>query len=334
MNLYTSVFKSVEARVLGLLVLTFVVLEFFFASAAPHLSQDVAKIEGLNNLSEELASKYPHRILFLGNSILLAGIDPELFVSLSGNSPIASPPSVFMAHPDSSNIVIWSYLLDRYFLNRESYPEEVVIVTGRTHLEDQYANPVDLGGYYVDQPDVRRFLNLDAQSFDDKCHFFLGRWSETFRIRKRVSPRVYDAILPHFQENWIHLHSPRPKLVRPGDIENTPIKADSPVSTTHLETIINRLQQNQIRLTIVKAPMPTPYVLHPEIQTLINSHSIDLIDMSDLAAIGPDHFADADHLTPSGKILFTRALADAMNKRGIYENQNRAAITPSAVSNE
>lgn len=299
--------------VLSVLVLL-LALELFFRATSSRISQDVAKIEKLDEVANKLGAAQPSRILFVGNSILRDGNDTDQFTNLIEEEESSANLTAYAVHPDSSHAVIWDYMLSRYFIAPGSHPEDVVIVTGRIHLRDQHANPTDLGGYYVCTSDIKRYLKTDAESLDDVIFFFLGRFSETARMRKRVSPRIYDILLPYYQENWIHLNRPRKFTASAEKTDKKSASTSPTISTDHLESIIEMHRRNEIRLTVVKAPMPKPYELDPEILSLLDQSNVSVLDMSNLPSLTIDHFADEDHLNSSGKSIFTKALAAAMAK--------------------
>jgi hypothetical protein len=292
-------------------------LELLLRSVGSRLSHDVKNISGIESVATALEQAPPPRVLFVGNSILLAGIDPIQFQRAISAQPGAAKISTFIVHPDSSHATVWDYLLHRYFIEPEKLPDDVFLVSGRVHLADREMSSVELGGYYVSNRDIVRYFNLDNGGFDEGVGFFLGRISAIARLRKRVSPRIFDVMLPFYQENWSLLHhGPEPAMSKTS-ASALPNRSDeellewpeSSSTTRHLQSIADTLREKGIRLTIVLAPMPRPYKLDPGIEAMIEERDIRLLDMRQLPGLRAEDFADQEHLNETGREIFTNALA-------------------------
>lgn len=314
MSSSTSVFKWPEARVLAVIAVSLLAVELALLATGARLSRDVENIKRISEVADDLKKREAPRVLFVGNSILLAGLDPGRFETAVADH--GGRVSVSMVHPDSSGATVWDYLLNRYFVERGALPEDVILVSGRRHLLDQSAKTVELGGYYVSDADIPRFFSLENAGIDAAASFFLGRYSATARLRHRFSPRIFDFMLPHFQENWILLHRPPGTGGKEETIgRSPPTLALAPVR--HLEAMARTLRERGVRLTVVQAPAREPYEIEPVVADLIATESLQLADLREIPGIGPESFADLDHLNESGKVAFTAALASRLAKQWI-----------------
>lgn len=324
MNLSISVFKSAESRVLVALAVSLFLFEIVLRIVGDDLSNDVAHLNRVPVISESMARASKPRVLLIGNSILLAGIAPDRLregIRLGGDGNPA--PAIYMVHPDSSHVTIWDYLLHRYFLEEESLPEDLVIVTGRTHLRDAPVKAVELGGYYVSDADIPRYFHHDNRGFDEAVSFFNGRFFATARLRKRVSPRIFDAVLPYYQENWSLLH--QVVGVEEGAESAIPIETEkdtsedsgSSPSTYHLQSLARSLNAEGIRTTVVLAPAVGGYQLDPRLEGIIREAGWNLLDFNRIPGLGMEQFQDEDHLNEEGRAIFTEALATQLAKSWI-----------------
>lgn len=307
MSSFTSVFKLPEARVVVSLLALLAALEVMFCISGHHLSHDIENIREISRTAKTLAAAPPQRVLFIGNSITQAGLDPTLFTAEAKQHGADPQLSVYTAYPDSSHATIWDYLLDRYFIEPGQLPEDVVIVTGRVHLLDAPTNQAQLGAYYVSWSDVPYYLRHDAPSADSLIEFMLGKSFTLMTLRNRVSPRLFNVLLPYYQENWFILNRAAMKgaLVAKPDTQ-------SEAPTTHLKHLVQGLKQRGIRLTVVVAPMPRPYVMHPSVVATLAREQVGVLDLNPIPGLTADHFADEDHLNNLGKEIFTRALSAAL----------------------
>lgn len=310
MNSFTSVFRLTETRVALCLVLFLLALEGFFRVSGARLSTDAVKIEKIGQVAARLNQAEAPRVLLLGNSILGAGVNTARLQTGMNESPDARGWDVEAVTPDSSHATIWDYLISRYFAGPDLMPEELVLVTGRMHLVDAPANLSHLAAYYVANQDLARFFSEDTHSFEQRLEFLLSRWYAPMRFRQRVSPRVFDVLLPNYQENWHILNQASlntPLAVRKG-------RGDEPATLRHLEHLLKQTQEKGTRVTVVLAPMPKPYTLHPAVQSKLEEAGVTVVDVNPVQGLGDAHFADADHLNEAGKELFTEALIPALAK--------------------
>ena len=309
MSSFTSVFKTDEARVVLAVLLMLGVVEVFFRTAGHHLSQDVVSTKQIAKTADELAAAPKPRLLIVGNSMARESVDPALLESELKQTNAAAARSVFMAYPDSSHALVWDYLLEKHFVKKDQAPDELIIVTGRQHMLDSPGNHSHMGAYYVSWSAAPRYLREDTPSFDAGAEFLLGRLSATYSMRARVSPRVFDVILPHYQENWVILN--RAALAGKG----VALSGNNNTGTTrHFEHLARTLKSRGVRLTLVAAPLPYSYEIAPPVLSALKELEVPLINLNPIAGINDGSFADADHLNASGKAVFTRALAKALAK--------------------
>ena len=79
MSSFTSVFKWPEARVLAVIAVSLLAMELALRATGTRLSRDVEKIQSIGAVAMDLENRAKPRALFVGNSILLAGLDPGRF---------------------------------------------------------------------------------------------------------------------------------------------------------------------------------------------------------------------------------------------------------------
>lgn len=307
MSSFTSVFKLDESRVVLVLLALLACLEVFFRTSGQKLSHDALYTENLKVTAQAMASAPPPRLLFVGNSLTRSGVDPELLAKEWHSAGGTPAPQVFLAMPDSSHALVWDYLVRRYFIEPGCLPEEVVIVTGRLHLLDSPANDSQMGAYYVSWKDMSDYLGQEVGSGDQASDFIMGRLFSTFSYRSRVSPRVFDVLLPDYQENW-HILNKAAVAGSASPLAN----ADAVSTTRHLRRLATDLKSRGVRLTIVAAPMPAPYKVNPQVTEALQELGVRLVDINPIAGIDASCFADEDHLNDRGKAIFTRALARAL----------------------
>lgn len=304
MSSFTSAFKCDEAKVALAVLAMLAGLEVFFRLAGGRLSEDVVSTRAIASTAGELAAASPPRTLIVGNSMAREGVDPDLLAKEITAGGDDSAHSFFLVYPDSSHALVWEYLLRKQFIGSGIVPENVILVAGRQHLFDAPGNNSQMGAYFVSWRDSLRFIREETGSVDEAAEFLLGRMSDAYSMRARVSPRVFDFLLPHYQENWVILN--RAALAGRG---TALAGADAGGATRHLRGIAELLREKNCRLIVALAPLPYAYELHPGLAADLRELSIPVVNVNPLPGIGPDCFSDADHLNEKGRGLFTKALA-------------------------
>ncbi|WP_449067155.1 hypothetical protein [Prosthecobacter sp.] len=292
--------------ILSVLVML-VAIEVFFRLAGHRLSADVAGIRDIKATAAQMAATPAPRLLFVGNSLSREGIDPQALQA--GLKSAGSKTSVFMAYPDSSHALVWDYLLSCYFADAPSRPEEVILVSARIHLLDAPGNVSQMGAYYVSWDDAWRFLKDEAVSVDERVEFFLGRFFATYAMRAKVNPRVFDVLLPHYQENWSILN--RAALMGRGTALSGAVSGGT---TRHLRHVVGLLKGKGVRVRVLKVPMPNLYPLDVSVDAALKELDVPVIDLNPVPGISPENFPDGEHLNAAGRVALTRALVTELSR--------------------
>lgn len=245
------------------------------------LSADVAHIRSAPAVAGKVDGT-----LALGNSLLREGVDLEALGGLPAY------------HPDGTCIQEWAYGFRRYFA---AGTDRLLLFTGRTHLRDLGPRPTPLGRYYCATGDIPTYLRRDGSGLEVMVEFLLARCSTAFAQRKRIHPRVFTAIIPHYQT-----------ALREMNARRNATRADRAVAWTYGD--LDLLLRSAGETVIVTVPSPEPYDLEPEIVALAERHGATVLDIADdIDGITPAHFPDGWHLDAEGRAIYTAYLARTLS---------------------
>jgi hypothetical protein len=300
MSLFTSSFRS-EIKVIAAVLFALIICELSLRQFETLLSLDLKHIRTIPRLAENLAKDKGTKILFLGNSFTRATVDPEIFreeMKSRGFENLA----VQLVHPDATRINEWYYTFKTYFVEPQLQPDVLVIITGRAHLHDQPADPVTMGAYYSSKSDVLHFLGKENLDLDDKVDFLLGRYSAAYANRRRIEPRVFSRIIPHYQNCIQRINQLRTR--NPANVRRA--KA---LTFARVEKLLDLAENNSVRIIVATVPMSEPYVIDPKIKELVTAHKMTFVEANRIEGIDSSRFPDGYHIDKIGAEKYTRTLA-------------------------
>ncbi|MGJ8642163.1 MAG: hypothetical protein ACSHX9_02045 [Luteolibacter sp.] len=303
--------KRNEWKVLIVLALSLLVMEVLVRNFAGSLSVDLRN----TLITPESASRIARaddadcKVLVVGNSLARCGVDLKLLGQNSDwlpNSEGAHVRAELFA-PDSSSVIQWSWGLKRYFQNTGSYPDTILLFTGRTHLLDVRTMPETLGAYYVGTRDLGEAYNSMRDS-EESLRVLLGAGSHLLANRDRIRPRIGYSYLPGFLTAWPTL------TVGAGNGDDVKEEQPQEAGTESLERLIATARKMNSKLHVISVPLPEPYQIPDEVLRLLAETDTPFHDLSTLPGITPSQFPDGYHLDEAGSAIFTRAILDALRR--------------------
>ena len=296
MNSSTSSFKT-ELKVVASVLAVLLCIELVMRQVQDKLSIDIAHIRSGEQVSERLAAGSPS-LLLLGNSLTREGVAPADLVAGAGGDL-----DVEAYYPDGSSVNEWAYAYRRYFSEPGNHPDYLIIGAGRSHLFDAQLAPDRFGAFFCSENDLPRYFGRHVEDLDDVAGFLIARYSAAYTHRKRIQPRIFSAIIPHYQEVLPELRA-KPREVGEqdeGDLEHV-----------NLAELLAVAKGAGTRVAVVAIPMPERYPLPDATVRTIGDGGAVLVDARDLAGIGQDDFPDNYHLGAEGARKLTAHLVEQL----------------------
>jgi len=315
----TSSFRA-ELKVVAVVLLVLAGSEVLLRFGEPLLSLDVKHIRQIPAISQNLVAGKGERILFLGNSQVRAGIDPDVIEQELKARGVA-PVHIERVFPDATSLPDWSRAFKHYFISKARLPEVLVLCFSDVALQDSnVVDPTRLGHYYSSPGEVPEILDQDLRGFDNRAEFVLASLSFSFANRMRVRTRTLDLIVPGYRDSAQRINR-NMKRNHAGTIAKN--------SYNRLSNFLSLAKEQGVRVIVVAMPQPIAYSLDPTIKSTVERSGMSLLDCRNVDGISAASFADEIHLATSGALIYSRFLGREL-AGAIGKITARASLTSDA----
>lgn len=298
---------SAERLILCLLVAALLAMEAVTRLAEPSLSKDIAHMHTFSQLAETLA---PGRagVLVVGNSLARCGIDPAtLSEGLPGHPPVG------LMVPDATAAIEWAWGYRRHVLQAGARPDRVIIMTGRTHLEDPaVVQTPRLGAFFVGGAGDRlAFLREELDGFEEKAAFLLSSASRLFANRGRIQPLLFYHAVPGYETAVNRINIAAGGGVTPQ--ADAKAADEAPLATRsrtlrNVARLIDAVRESGAEPIVVTAPLPERWSLPEPVADLLRERAVRVVPLGAELALPAERFPDGYHLDPEGARLATEEL--------------------------
>lgn len=314
MNSSTSNSKNEVRVILAVLVVLFC-CEILVRIEEPRLSLDVQHIHEIPTIVQRLSTKQSERVLFLGNSLTRAGVEPAT-IQLDLKPPLGKTLAVERVYPDDTTLSDWYYIYRAFVVNPHAEPDVVVVSFALDQLEDHSQMHVDrLGGYFGGWTTRREVFAYDLPGFGDRVEYALASSSRLFANQDRVRLRVLDFLVPHYRESAGKLN----RIMQ----QTAEKKNGNRQSYIRLRRFIELVRGNGSKLFLVAMPTGGPEYQIPEslVETVRSEDAIFL----DMRGVNGVDYSDGYHLTAKGAKKYSAALAQGLQRAGVF-NSDAVAV--------
>lgn len=304
-----------EGRVLLFVISILLLAETGMRLGGEFLSGDVAHLQEVEEIVDQLTVGEDQGILLWGNSLIGDGVDEgvvedELRRRWSGSARVGK------VRPDGTTPLEWDYLLRRSVYLRGRLPYAVVIGFGPGHLADRDAadNIGRLAAHHVARRDILRVLRDEFTGFEARAAFLAARTSRLFALQDRVQPRVLDLFIPGYQEHAPLLLTPAVSAPddRPPSAEVENPQGAASLSYRHLISLIDEAAVHGVRLILLPMPQPERWRAAAAEEELFERCRVTVLDVRAGITIPAEQYHDGVHLDSEGRSAFSRHLAPAL----------------------
>ena len=309
-----------ELRVVGAVVVFICVLEIIARVIAPNLDYDRKNIhafpETITHLEEKANQSGNPRVVFFGNSLMMHGLDEDIFHEESQKIGGPKTESTKIT-PVGTAMLDWVYLYRRYFESEESHPDILVVGFVRHHINDQ--EPIKLrrlSRHFVAKRDLPTLWKTDLKDFHQITQSTLCNISALEGDQPEYPLGILYTMVPDYQRGLKQNN----RLVEADKKRKAKAKAKKEgVTLTDPEETYGRMTRfiEQCRAHSVKVifvPMPQPHVwdFNPEAAKIIQNQGMHTLDARQIDGMTDADFSDGYHLGETGKEKFSRWLAREM----------------------
>lgn len=308
MNLFTSDSKS-EYKIVATIFAIILVSELTLRPMESFLSKNIANIKTFPAISKQLHQSSGLRILFLGNSLTLEGVDLEVLRDELGSKDFVPFSAVKMV-PDGTAIADWYYLFKRFYVDSKQIPDIVIIGFATDQLSDDYGLKIRaLGRHFCRFKDTADLFRTDILKFDGRMEFLLSRSLAIFGNQPQIKHRILDEVIPYYRPGSRHINN----IIRDSTMPNN--GQDITKKQTRylrLERLVLMLKRNNVKAAFVAMPIPYFWEVDPELVRIIEGNGMYFIDCRTVNGLTTDNFPDRWHLDKAGSAMYTRLLAQRL----------------------
>ena len=298
----TSSFRA-ELKVVTVLLLVLAGCEVMMRFGEQFLSRDVQHIKQIPAISQTLADSKGERILFIGNSLVRAGINPDAIEEELKAQGVA-PVHIERVFPDSTSLPDWYRLFKHYFVGTSHLPEALVLCFSDIALQDSSGtDPSRLGHYYSSPGELPEIFDQDLRDFNRSAEFILSSLSYSFANRMRVRTRALDLIVPDYRNSAQRINR---------DMKREQFAKTTSKSYQRLSRLLATAKQDGVRVVVVAMPQPIVYALDPQIKTVVESAGMTFLDCRVVNGISSASFVDEMHLGPGGALTYSHFLGSQL----------------------
>ena len=298
MSLSTSSFRT-ELKVLAVVLLALLLAEVVIRLWEPRLSLDVKHIQQIPMLAQNLNEQQGKRILFLGNSQVRAGVDPEIIQRELGGRGVEQV-HIERVFPDSTSLPDWYYAFKHYFVEAGRKPDVVILCFADRALQDNYGiNPTRLAHYYTGVRDTPEVFKNEVHDFDGRTEFVFSRLFYSFANRTRLRTRILDLVIPNYRDTAQLMNRDLKKERKKERIQPT---------YALLQRFLDLARQQGIDVVLLAMPQPKPYTVDPEIPNLAKARGMVFVDGREPPGITSGNFIDEVHLGAEGATIYSHFL--------------------------
>ena len=320
MSSSTSSFRA-ELKVVAVVLLVLAGSEVVLRLSEQFLSRDVKHFQEIPAISQSLVAGKGERILFLGNSQVRAGINPEVIEQALKAEGVA-PVHIERVFLDSTSLPDWNRAFKHYFVGTSQLPEVLVLCFSDIALQDNSGIDPSRLGHYSSPREMPEIFDQDVHEFESRAEFILASLSYSFADRMRVRTRALDLIVPGYRDS-------AQRINRDMKREHSGMMAQK--SYRRLSGFLANAKEHGVRVVVVAMPQPVTYALDPQIKSVVDAAGMNFIDCRNVDGISAASFADEMHLATSGAIVYSRFLGRELASP-IGKTATKANLTSDARS--
>ncbi len=312
MSLSTFSFKN-ELKAIALALALLLVSEIGVRSLESSLSLDVQHFNNIPSIVNRLTAWPGTRVLFLGNSMTREGVDVKTVeTTLTEQGVDVNNLAVERAYPDSSRLLDWHYLYQKYLGRKSKLPDILVIGFAQRGLDDAPADSDQvrrIARNFAALQDVPELFSLEFTTPSQRGDYLIANAFTSFAVRERIRLRLLDALIPNFRQTQRELNESQKEqqtaTVQPDNLQSAPSRA----TYTWLARFLKMANTRAVEVVFVAMPVRHFYEFDQRLPSVINQAGAHLIDLRSVPGLDAGKYRDALHMTPQGAQIYSRALA-------------------------
>ncbi|MCB9883194.1 MAG: hypothetical protein H6834_15505 [Planctomycetes bacterium] len=305
-------------------VIALLLYEVVATLVSPYFNDDRAHMHAFEALASELSESTGRKVLVLGNSLTHWGVDRDLLATELEDETEHADVHVAKFSPVGTDIVDWIYILRTFFIDPGRTPDVVVIGFVAHHVPD---NPLKrrrrLGRYFVAGSNLGELFQKDIHTFEDRCEVLGSRVSYAYGDQPQMKYSILSSFIPNYYdetsriESWMEERGARHAETSRGDSARR--------TYTRLERLVQLLADAGIHGIFVPMPLPEVWDLDEDVRRTVEAAGMTFLDARALEGLGEQCFWDGYHMNEEGAAIYTRRLAQELDRVLAARNPRGAA---------
>jgi len=283
-------------------------------------SKDFVRFAQYPLLAESLVNRPGTRVALIGNSATEEGVDLATVVAELQRRDLGHV-HVEMFVADASEITTWRYMLERYFWKPGFQPDLIVITFFDSLLSDDSEKEIGrLAQFFTSPSDWPDVFRTDLSGLSQRITFALSLGWATYAAKDRIKARVLGSLVPNYKRFESALAADAARHAR---------HLGRTVATSGnyhaLRRLLARAREVGSPICFIAFPMKTsgseaPYELDVQAQWILQEAGMELIDLRAVPELTPNDYRDIIHLNESGRVKYSRRLAQILAGRLIVDH--------------
>jgi len=307
-----------------MVVIAFILsLELIARIIAPVLDYDRENIyafpETIAQLKEDANTSGKQKVVFFGNSLMLHGLDQTLVKDELKNMESPAIESAKVT-PVGTAMLDWVYLYRRYFTDKNSHPDILVVGFVGHHIHDQEAIKLRrLARHFVAVQDLPLLWDKDLKDFHNITQSILCNVSALEGDQPEHQLGILQTLVADYRKglnrNNNLVSAWKQRLAKDSDAPNDKETTYEPEETyQRMQRFIAECREHNVKVYFVPMPQPEIWDFNPEAQRIIEAEGMSVLDARDIEGMTPEDFSDGYHLGETGNEKFSKWMAAQLNE--------------------
>ncbi len=273
------------------------------------------RYRALPEQARSLADSSSPSIAFIGNSVT-DRIQPDVMLNewqaLTGGSLVVDK---FLV--DGSNLTTWYWIYAHLFWKRNVKPDLVIVTyyEGNGLADSETIDVSTLALFFTDAEDRAILFAYDLTTLEQRADYLLSSASEGFAARDLIRDRTLN-FMPGYRRFAVASNAL--------NFEYAHRRNQAAASTVPTFNMLGRFlaaaREAQVPVCFVAFPSrprssgPTSYIIEPKALEMIAEAGMLHLDMRKTDELSSDMYKDNVHLNARGEPIYTRRLAQELNK--------------------
>lgn len=302
-------------RVALMLVAALILIEWGTRAALIPGTGTFDRFRAFPEQARALADSSAPSVAFIGNSVM-DRVQPDVMLN-EWQALTGGPLVVHKFVVDGSNLTTW-YWISAHVFWKENVKPDLLVVTyyeGNGLADSETIDVSKLALFFTDSEDRSSLFAYDLTTLEQRADYLLSLASEAFAARDLIRDRTL-SFMPGYRPFAVASNALNFEYAHRRSLADA---STAPTFNT-LGRLLAAAREAQVPVCFVAFPSrpgssgPTGYIIEPKALKMIAEAGMLHIDMREMDELTADMYKDNVHLNAQGAPIYTRRLAQELNR--------------------